>query len=76
MSPAATEIAVKVMDSGSLKNELLFIAVLDSAHVVSMLGFSADRNRRRASLALIPLAAIDDDASFLRQRNQSVQGGS
>ncbi|XP_062073349.1 receptor-like serine/threonine-protein kinase At4g25390 [Humulus lupulus] len=50
------EIAVKVMDSGSLQgerefqNELFFAAMLDSRHVVSVLGFSSDRKRRRMLL--------------------------
>ncbi|PON88049.1 Serine/threonine protein kinase [Trema orientale] len=50
------EIAVKLMDSGSLQgerefqNELFFAAMLDSRHVVSVLGFSSDRKRRRMLL--------------------------
>ncbi|GMN40864.1 hypothetical protein TIFTF001_010088 [Ficus carica] len=50
------QIAVKLMDSGSLQgerefqNELFFAAMLDSLHVVSLLGFSSDRKRRRMLL--------------------------
>ncbi|KAL1201163.1 Receptor-like serine/threonine-protein kinase [Cardamine amara subsp. amara] len=49
-------VAVKVMDSGSLQgegefhNELFFAAKLDSPHVVPVLGFSHDRKRRRLLL--------------------------
>ena len=44
------------MDSGSLQgerefqNELFFAAMVDSGHVVSVLGFSSDRKRRRMLL--------------------------
>ncbi|KAF3433081.1 hypothetical protein FNV43_RR24183 [Rhamnella rubrinervis] len=50
------EIAVKLMDSGSLQgerefqNEIFFASMLDSQHVVSVLGFSSDRKRRRMLL--------------------------
>ncbi|CAE6177509.1 unnamed protein product [Arabidopsis arenosa] len=49
-------VAVKVMDSGSLQgegefqNELFFAAKLDSPHVVPVIGFSHDRKRRRLLL--------------------------
>ncbi|XP_010448441.1 PREDICTED: receptor-like serine/threonine-protein kinase At4g25390 [Camelina sativa] len=49
-------VAVKVMDSGSLQgegefqNELFFASKLDSPHVVPVLGFSHDRKRRRLLL--------------------------
>ncbi|CAN7014456.1 hypothetical protein BRARA_K01411 [Brassica rapa] len=49
-------VAVKVMDSGSLQgeaefqNELFFAARLDSPHVVPVIGFSHDRKRRRLLL--------------------------
>ncbi|KAF8084113.1 hypothetical protein N665_0733s0002 [Sinapis alba] len=49
-------VAVKVMDSGSLQgeaefqNELFFAAKLDSPHVVPVIGFSHDRKRRRLVL--------------------------
>ncbi|XP_052184154.1 receptor-like serine/threonine-protein kinase At4g25390 [Diospyros lotus] len=51
------ELAVKVMDSGSLQgerefqNELLFAGKLDSDRIVSVVGFSMDRKRRRMLLA-------------------------
>ncbi|KAL5570133.1 hypothetical protein UlMin_026708 [Ulmus minor] len=50
------EIAVKLMDSGSIQgerefqNELFFASMVDSKHVVSVLGFSSDRKRRRMLL--------------------------
>ncbi|KAJ0263297.1 Receptor-like serine/threonine-protein kinase [Hirschfeldia incana] len=49
-------VAVKVMDSGSLQgeaefqNELFFAAKLDSPHVVPVVGFSHDKKRRRLVL--------------------------
>uniref|UniRef100_A0A1J3G312 Receptor-like serine/threonine-protein kinase n=1 Tax=Noccaea caerulescens TaxID=107243 RepID=A0A1J3G312_NOCCA len=49
-------VAVKVMDSGSLQgegefqNELFFAAKLDSPHVVPVIGFSHDPKRRRLLL--------------------------
>ncbi|EOA16222.1 hypothetical protein CARUB_v10004364mg [Capsella rubella] len=49
-------VAVKVMDSGSLQgegefqNELFFASKLDSPHVVPVLGFSHDRKRQRLLL--------------------------
>ncbi|CAN6914595.1 unnamed protein product [Brassica oleracea] len=49
-------VAVKVMDSGSLQgeaefqNELFFAARLDSPHVVPVIGYSHDRKRRRLLL--------------------------
>ncbi|GAV61846.1 Pkinase domain-containing protein/Pkinase_Tyr domain-containing protein [Cephalotus follicularis] len=52
----AKQIAVKVMDSGSLQgerefqNEIFFASKLDSDHIVSVLGFSSDRKRRRMLL--------------------------
>ncbi|GAA0186454.1 hypothetical protein LIER_33742 [Lithospermum erythrorhizon] len=48
-----TDVAVKVMDSGSLQgerefhNELLFASKMDSNYIVSVLGFCSDRKRRR-----------------------------
>ncbi|KAF5743577.1 receptor-like serine/threonine-protein kinase [Tripterygium wilfordii] len=54
--PNRLEVAVKVMDSGSLQgerefqNELFFASKVDSPHVVSVLGFSSDRKRRRMLL--------------------------
>ncbi|XP_013738052.1 receptor-like serine/threonine-protein kinase At4g25390 [Brassica napus] len=53
---SAENVAVKVMDSGSLQgeaefqNELFFAAKLDSPHVVPVIGFSHDRKRRRLLL--------------------------
>ncbi|KAK6926321.1 Serine-threonine/tyrosine-protein kinase, catalytic domain, partial [Dillenia turbinata] len=50
------EIAVKVMDSGSLQgerefqNELFFAGKVDSDRIVSLLGFCNDRKRRRTIL--------------------------
>ncbi|GFY83262.1 protein kinase superfamily protein [Actinidia rufa] len=50
------EVAVKVMDAGSLQgerefqNELLIAGKIDSDHVVSVVGFSSDRKRRRMVL--------------------------
>ncbi|XP_062007963.1 LOW QUALITY PROTEIN: receptor-like serine/threonine-protein kinase At4g25390 [Rosa rugosa] len=50
------DVAVKLMDSGSLQgerefqNELFFASMLDSRHVISVLGFSSDRKRRRMLL--------------------------
>ncbi|KAF8413076.1 hypothetical protein HHK36_001052 [Tetracentron sinense] len=54
--PSGKEIAVKIMDSGSLQgerefqNELSLAGKIDSDHVVSLLGFSSDRRRRRMLL--------------------------
>ncbi|GLT49300.1 hypothetical protein SLA2020_228660 [Shorea laevis] len=61
-------VAVKVMDSGSLQgerefqNELLFASKLDSSLVVSVLGFSSDRKRRRMLLVyeLMPNGNLQD----------------
>ncbi|XP_022141222.1 receptor-like serine/threonine-protein kinase At4g25390 [Momordica charantia] len=50
------EIAVKLMDSGSLQgerefqNELFFASKIDSSFVVSVLGFCSDQKRRRMLL--------------------------
>lgn len=50
------EIAVKVMDSGSLQgerefqNELSLAGKIDSTFIVSLIGFSSDRKRRRMLL--------------------------
>lgn len=56
-SPANNKnVAVKLMDSGSLQgerefqNEVLFASKLDCPYVVSVLGFSSDRKRRRMLL--------------------------
>ncbi|XP_071705998.1 receptor-like serine/threonine-protein kinase At4g25390 [Rutidosis leptorrhynchoides] len=49
-------VAVKVMDAGSLQgerefqNELFFAGKIDSDHVLSVIGFSSDRRRRRMVL--------------------------
>ncbi|XP_043697094.1 receptor-like serine/threonine-protein kinase At2g45590 [Telopea speciosissima] len=54
--PSGQEIAVKVMDSGSLQgerefqNELSLAGKIDCDRVVSLLGFSCDRKRRRMLL--------------------------
>ncbi|XP_043718325.1 receptor-like serine/threonine-protein kinase At2g45590 [Telopea speciosissima] len=51
--PSGQEIAVKIMDSGSLQgerefqNELSLAGKIDCDHVVSLLGFSCNRKRRR-----------------------------
>ncbi|XP_024011835.1 receptor-like serine/threonine-protein kinase At4g25390 [Eutrema salsugineum] len=56
---AGGNVAVKVMDSGSLQgerefeNELFFAGKLDSPHVVSVIGFSQDPKRRRRRLILV-----------------------
>ncbi|EOA12488.1 hypothetical protein CARUB_v10026034mg [Capsella rubella] len=57
LSPSSGgNVAVKVMDSGSLQgerefqNELFFSGKIDSPHVVSVIGFSKDRRRRRLIL--------------------------
>ncbi|XP_010482520.1 PREDICTED: receptor-like serine/threonine-protein kinase At4g25390 [Camelina sativa] len=57
LSPSSGgNVAVKVMDSGSLQgerefqNELFFSGKIDSPHVVSVIGFSQDRRRRRLIL--------------------------
>ncbi|XP_028768550.1 receptor-like serine/threonine-protein kinase At4g25390 [Neltuma alba] len=53
LPPTRQPIAVKLMDSASLQgerefhNELFFASRLHSQHVVSAIGFSSDRNRRR-----------------------------
>uniref|UniRef100_A0A5B6ZBT1 Protein kinase domain-containing protein n=1 Tax=Davidia involucrata TaxID=16924 RepID=A0A5B6ZBT1_DAVIN len=50
------EVAVKVMDAGSLQgehefqNELFFAGKIDSNHIVSVIGFSSDPKRRRMLL--------------------------
>ncbi|KAL6139802.1 hypothetical protein ACLB2K_058103 [Fragaria x ananassa] len=50
------DVAMKLMDSGSLQrerefqNELFFASVLNSEHVILVLGFSSDRKRRRMLL--------------------------
>ncbi|KFK26786.1 hypothetical protein AALP_AA8G293200 [Arabis alpina] len=55
-SSSRENVAVKVMDSGSLQgerefqNELFFSGKLDSPHVVSVIGFSHDPKRRRMIL--------------------------
>ncbi|KAM7504675.1 hypothetical protein LguiB_003579 [Lonicera macranthoides] len=49
-------VAVKLMDSGSLQgerefqNELFFAGNIDSAYILSVVGFSSDRKRRRMLL--------------------------
>ncbi|GJT06026.1 receptor-like serine/threonine-protein kinase [Tanacetum coccineum] len=54
--PNGVNVAVKVMDAGSLQgehefqNELLFAGKVDSDKVVSVLGFSSDKKRRRMVL--------------------------
>ncbi|KAF8379360.1 hypothetical protein HHK36_028794 [Tetracentron sinense] len=54
--PSGQEIAVKLMDSGSLQgerefqNELSLAGKIYSDHVVALLGFSSDRRRRRMLL--------------------------
>ncbi|WRX18355.1 Protein kinase domain - like 10 [Theobroma cacao] len=61
-------VAVKVMDAGSLQgerefqNELFFASKLDSSLVVSVLGFSYDRKRRRMLLVyeLMPNGNLQD----------------
>lgn len=61
-------VAVKVMDSGSLQgerefqNELFFATKLDSPLVVSVLGFSSDKKRRRMLLVyeLMPNGNLQD----------------
>ncbi|KAL6145652.1 hypothetical protein ACLB2K_056337 [Fragaria x ananassa] len=51
--PHSQDVAMKLMDSGSLQrerefqNELFFASVLNSEHVIPVLGFSSDRKRRR-----------------------------
>ncbi|KAI9076701.1 hypothetical protein K1719_041341 [Acacia pycnantha] len=53
LPPTRKPVAVKLMDSASLQgerefhNELFFASRLHSQHVVSAIGFSSDRNRRR-----------------------------
>ncbi|KAA8533803.1 hypothetical protein F0562_031320 [Nyssa sinensis] len=50
------EVAVKLMDAGSLQgerefqNELFLAGKIDSNHIVSVIGFSSDRKRRRMLL--------------------------
>ncbi|XP_059667010.1 receptor-like serine/threonine-protein kinase At4g25390 [Cornus florida] len=50
------EVAVKAMDAGSLQgerefqNELLFAGKIESNYIVSLIGFSSDRKRRRMLL--------------------------
>ncbi|XP_028063666.1 receptor-like serine/threonine-protein kinase At4g25390 isoform X1 [Camellia sinensis] len=50
------EIAVKLMDAGSLQgerefqNEIFFAGKIDSNYIVSVIGFSSDRKRRRMLL--------------------------
>ncbi|OUZ99463.1 Protein kinase domain [Macleaya cordata] len=54
--PSGQEIAVKLMDSGSLQgerefqNELSLAGKIDSQYVVSLIGFSSDQKRRRMLL--------------------------
>ncbi|KFK29043.1 hypothetical protein AALP_AA7G081200 [Arabis alpina] len=56
ISPSTQNVAVKVMDSGSLQgerefqNELFFASKLDSSHVVPVIGYSHDLQRRRLLL--------------------------
>ncbi|KAL5727811.1 hypothetical protein ACHQM5_000960 [Ranunculus cassubicifolius] len=62
------EIAVKVMDSGSLQgerefqNELSLAGKIDSDYVVSLIGFSSDQKRRRMLLVyeLMPNRSLQD----------------
>uniref|UniRef100_A0A5B6ZCS5 non-specific serine/threonine protein kinase n=1 Tax=Davidia involucrata TaxID=16924 RepID=A0A5B6ZCS5_DAVIN len=55
------EIAVKLMDAGSLQgerefqNELFFAGKIDSDHIVSVIGFSSDRSKRRRMLLVYEL---------------------
>ncbi|CAN8253382.1 unnamed protein product [Cochlearia groenlandica] len=58
--PSSSSVAVKVMDSGSLQgerefdNEIFFAGkLLDSLHVVSVIGFSRDGKRKRRRLILV-----------------------
>ncbi|XVF09733.1 hypothetical protein REPUB_Repub07fG0120800 [Reevesia pubescens] len=67
-------VAVKAMDAGSLQgerefqNELFFASKLDSSLVVSVLGFSYDRKRRRMLLVyeLMPNGNLQD--ALLRRK--------
>ncbi|KAL7003243.1 hypothetical protein U1Q18_004401 [Sarracenia purpurea var. burkii] len=56
LSSPNQEVAVKVMDAGSLQgerefqNELFFAGKIDCNYIVSVIGFSSDRKRRRMLL--------------------------
>ncbi|CAI9092145.1 OLC1v1027320C1 [Oldenlandia corymbosa var. corymbosa] len=62
------QVAVKVMDSGSLQgerefqNELFLAGKIESNHVVSLIGFSSDPGRRRMLLVyeLMPNGSLQD----------------
>ncbi|KAL6127807.1 hypothetical protein ACLB2K_071168 [Fragaria x ananassa] len=68
------DVAVKLMDSGSLQserefqNELFFAPMLDSEHVISVLGFSSDRKRRRMLLVYEFMGNGNLQDALLRQK--------